>query len=237
MIASTIVLEIVVAAENNENLPSTSGIHDLVFVTQAGESMRYSLSLPAHIPYDGTQGIALVLHYGGQPAGFYGRALLEQLMQPAFADLDVVMVAPVSMGGDWATSANERAVLELLTMVEQGYATNRARRFITGYSMGGVGTWHMVSQHPEHFSAAISVSGFKRIPEKSCKTPIYALHSRADSIFDYQQLEDLVDSLVANDCNAKVDFIDGIDHYNIPAFAPLLEGTVPWLQEIWGGAK
>ena len=225
------------AANKSENLPSNAGIHDLVFTTQAGESMRYSLSLPAHIPRNGTQGIALVLHYGGQPVGFYGRSLLEQLIQPAFAAFDVVMVAPVSMGGDWTTSANERAVLELLAMVEQNYSTDLRRRLITGYSMGGVGTWHMIAQHPGHFAAAISVSGFKTTPQKQCRTPIYAVHSRADSVFEYKQLEDLIDSLVADGCNAKVDFIDGIDHYNIPAFAPLLEGTVPWLREIWENTR
>lgn len=137
MIASITSLEIAVAAENSKNLPSVSGIHDLVLATQAGESMRYSLSLPTQIPRDGSQSIALVLHYGGQPSGFYGRALLEQLIEPAFAALDVVMVAPVSMGGDWTTSANELAVLELLAMIERSYSTDRTRRLITGYSMGG----------------------------------------------------------------------------------------------------
>jgi len=216
------------------NLPSVSGMHDLVFTTQAGESMRYTLFIPSQIPRDGTQGLALVLHYGGQPSGFYGRALLEQLFLPTYSMLGAVMVAPVSMGGDWSSLANEQAVLELFAMIETSYNTDFARRLITGYSMGGVGTWHIISRHPEYFSAAIPISGFRCIPDKICDTPIFALHSRADSIFDFKQLEDLIDSLVSNGCNAKVDFIDDIGHYNIPAFAPLLERTIPWLDRIWG---
>lgn len=230
-------MEIEVTVEENINLPSVSGMHDLVFTTQAGASMRYTLFLPPQIPRDGTQGLALVLHYGGQPSGFYGRALLEQLFLPTYSKLEAVMIAPVSMGGDWSIVANEQAVLELFAMIETSYNTDFTKRLITGYSLGGVGTWHMISRHPEYFAAAIPISGFRFIPEKSCDTPIFALHSRADSIFDFKQLEDLIDSLVSNGCNAKVDFIDDIDHYNIPAFAPLLERTIPWLDRIWEDAR
>ena len=213
-------LDTAVAAETRVDLPSATGIHDLIFETATGEAMRYSLALPTQTPRDGTQVLVLVLHYGGQPSGFYGHPLLEQLIQPALTTLNAVLVAPVSLDGDWSTAANERAVLELFAMIERSYSTDPARRLITGYSMGGAGTWHMVAQYPGHFSAAVAISGFKPIAVPSCKTPIYALLSRADSIFDPDQLQGLIDELIAAGCKAKVDFIDDIDHYNIPAFAP-----------------
>lgn len=226
-----------VSANNHVDLPSTAGIHDLIFTTDADEAMRYSLSLPSQTPRDGTQVLALVLHYGGQPAGFYGHPLVQQLIQPALAALNAIMVAPVSLGGDWTSARNEHAVLELFAMIERSYGTDPTRRLITGYSMGGAGTWHMIAQHPDHFSAAVAISGFKPILDSSCKTPIYALMSRADTIFDPVELQGQIDSLAAAGRNAKVDFIDDIDHYNIPAFAPLLERTVPWLQALWGDVR
>lgn len=227
-------VDIAVAGENPVGLPSTTGIHDLVFETSAGDSMRYSLYLPAKTPSDGTQVLALVLHYGGQASGFYGHPLLVQLIQPAWDALNAIMVAPVSLGGDWSAANNERATLELFAMIEQNYATNSSRRLITGYSMGGAGTWHIVEQHPGHFSAAVAISGFKPIEAANCKTPIFTLLSRADSIFDSEQLSSLVERMVAAGCDAKADFIDDVDHFNMPAFAPLLTGTIPWLRKIWG---
>lgn len=227
------ILEPAVAENDAPEMPSAAGLHDLVFTTEAAQAMRYSLSLPASTPRNGTQPLVLALHYGGQATGFYGRALIEQLIQPALADLEAVIVAPVTLGGDWSNVDNERALMELLTDLEQTYATDPARRLITGYSMGGAGTWHMLARQPDRFSAAIPISGFKNIEAGSCKTPVYALHSRADSIFDAEALSELIASLAAAGCEAQVEFVDGVDHYNIPAFAPLLEKTVPWLRDLW----
>jgi hypothetical protein len=60
------------------------------------------------------------------------------------------------------------------------------------------------------------------------------LHSRADSIFDAERLQTEIDKLDGAGCKVRVDFIDGIDHYNIPAFAPMLKNTLPWLLDVWG---
>lgn len=213
-------------------MPTVAGIHDLTRETASG-SMRYSLYLPEDNPADGSRALVLVLHYGGQPVGFYGRPLIEQLILPAFGALNPVIVAPVSMSGDWTNPQNEQAVMSLLETLEQTYATDPCRRVISGYSMGSVGTWHMVAQHGSYFSAAISVSGFKSIDPRNCKTPIYALHSRIDSIFNADQLSAEIDELVAAGCDAQVDFIDGVDHFDIPAFAPLVKTTLPWLMDLW----
>lgn len=224
----------VLAVEPSAKMPFDVGIHDLRFATGSGKLMRYSLSLPALMPRDGTQALALVLHYGGQATGYYGRSLLEQLLERALAALAVVMVAPVTMGGEWTDSGNEHAVLELLAMIERVYATDPARRLITGYSMGGAGTWNLIAQHAHHFSAAIPISGFQRIEPDRCKTPLYALHSNDDSIFDPDQLRQLIDGLASSGCEVQVAFVDGVDHFDVPAFALLLGETVPWLRRVWG---
>lgn len=213
-------------------IPVESGTHDLTVETQSG-TLRYSLHLPDSISRDGSQPLILVLHYGGPPSGFYGRPLIEQLILPALGDLNAVMVAPVTLGGDWTNPQNEAAVFDLMSALETGYSTDPSRRLITGYSMGGMGTWHFIARHQDYFSAAISISGFTAMDPSACQTPIYALHSRADSIFDAENLQTEIDKLVAAGCDARVDFIDGVDHFNIPAFAPMLKGTLQWVQQLW----
>jgi predicted peptidase len=158
------------------------------------------------------------------------------LVGPALAPLEAVMIAPVTLGGDWSNADNERAVLEILAEVERVYVTDPRRRVITGYSMGGAGTWIMLERHAGYFSAAIPISGFKPIAPDRCTIPLYALHSNADSIFDADELRGLIDAFQSAGCAARAEFIDHVDHFNIPAFAPLLERTVPWLREVWARA-
>jgi len=227
---------VALAAQKITGMPSDTGIHDLSFATGSGDTMRYSLSLPATMPRDGTQALVVVLHYGGPPSEFYGRPLIEQLVGPALAALNAVMIAPVTLDGDWSNADNDRAVLEILAEVERVYVTDPRRRVITGYSMGGAGTWLMLARHPGYFSAAIPISGFKTIAPDSCTTPLYALHSNADSIFDADELRGLIDVLQSAGCEARAEFIDDVDHFDIAAFAPLLERTVPWLRELWARA-
>lgn len=213
-------------------MPETSGIYDRTLKLDDGQTLRYTLSVPATLPRDGTQLLVLVLHYGGPPSGFYGRPLIEQLVAPALAELDAIYVAPVTLGGDWTNPDNERAVFALYDELEATYATDRRARVITGYSMGGVGTWHFISARPDYFMAAIPISGFKHVTEPACVTPIYAVHSTADSIFDAATLRSLIATHKAAGCDARAEFIDGVDHFNLAAFAPLIKNTVPWLRDI-----
>jgi predicted peptidase len=227
-----IIFGITMATPTAAELPESTGIHDLTYSADNGHAVRYSLRLPASLPRDQSQALILVLHYGGEPSGFYGRPLIEQLIEPAIGGLDAIMVAPVAIGGNWKREENESAVMDLVDALERGYATNPRRRVITGYSMGGVGTWHFIERRPGYFSAAIPVSGFTAAAP-GCATPIYALHSSIDSIFNAAQLQELIDAQRAAGCDARVDYVEGIDHFNIPAFVPYLTRVVPWIRETW----
>ena len=45
------------------------------------------------------------------------------------------------------------------------------RRVITGYSLGGAGTWFMLERHADLFAAAIPVSGMRPFNPPTCSTP------------------------------------------------------------------
>jgi poly(3-hydroxybutyrate) depolymerase len=213
-------------------MPETAGTYDRTVKLDDGQTLSYTLTLPPALPRDGSQLLVLVLHYGGPPSGFYGRPLIEQLVAPALAELDAIFVAPVTLGGDWTNRANERAVFALYDELEATYATDRTARVVTGYSMGGVGTWHFISARPDYFMAAIPISGFKPIAESACHTPVYAVHSTADTIFDAAKLRTMIGAHKAAGCDVEAEFIDGVDHFNLPAFGPLIKNTVPWLRDI-----
>lgn len=224
--------EAVMAVSATTPMPETAGTYDQTMTLEDGRTLRYTLSLPATPPRDGSQMLVLVLHYGGPPSGFYGRPLIEQLIGPALADLGAIFIAPVTLGGDWTQADNEAAVFALYEELERAYVTDPDARVITGYSMGAVGTWHFITARPDYFMAAVPVSGFKPVPASACATPVYAVHSRADAIFDADQLATMIDAHRAAGCRIEADFIDGVDHFDLAAFGPSIRNCVPWLGEI-----
>ena len=232
MMISPTCAEPVMAVTSTSPMPATAGTYDRTATLDDGRTLSYTLSLPAAPPRDGSQMLVLVLHYGGPPSGFYGRPLVEQLMGPALAGLGAIFVAPVSLGGDWTSADNEAAVFGLYDELEHAYATDHTARVITGYSMGAVGTWHFITARPDYFMAALAVSGFKPTPASACRTPVYAIHSTADAIFDAAGLRTMIEAHAAAGCDVQADFIEGVDHFDLAAFGPSIRNSVPWLRDI-----
>ena len=210
---------------------SSPGVHDLVFTTSSGAQVNYSLGVPASL--DSHTPLLLVLHYAGQPTAYYGRPLLESLVGPALASLAPVMIAPTSLGGDWSNENNQNAVFELIDAIESQYETNPNRRVVTGYSMGGIGSWLFQGLKPAYFSAAIPIAGYREIPAEKCLTPISVLLSKDDGLFATEKLNTLVNTLVEAGCEVKQTMIDGVDHYNIVGYSEVLKAQADWLRAIW----
>src|SRR5258706_8113115 len=164
-----------------EKIPVRSpGIHDEVLPLRDGPKIHYAISVPrgyhgAPVP------LILALHFGGNPEGA-GHSMLEILIQPALGELDALIVAPDSVGGGWSTAANEQAVNTLLAAVEKSYAIDQKKVIVTGYSMGGAGTWYWGNKYPDRFSAAVPVSGTPTPDGATWRLPVFAVHSRADQV-------------------------------------------------------
>src|SRR5215813_1550502 len=129
---------------------SAQTIHDEVLSQQDGASVHYAISVPRDYHREPVP-LILALHFGGDPRGA-GHAMLQILIQPALGTLGAVIVAPDSLGGGWSTAANERAVNELLAAVEKKYTIDSTKVIVTGFSMGGQGTWYWGDKYPDRFS-------------------------------------------------------------------------------------
>ena len=82
----------------------------------------------------------------------------------------------------------KHAVLSLLAMlatVDKKYNTDTKRRYISGISYGGFGTWYMASKHPELFAAAAPVVAWGHPdlmpPIAQAKTPLWVFAAGRDS--------------------------------------------------------
>ena len=174
-------------------------------VTQAGD-MHYLAYRPKDYP--GTNGqrwpVFLFLHGAGergtdiQLAAVHGP--LKRVKQGE--DFPFIIVAPQCATG---TLWENEPLLQLLNHVEQKFAVDTNRVYLTGISMGGYGTWRLGLQYPERFAAIVPICGGGNMIDVILGTwdkgatlkrlPIWAFHGAKDSVVPPDESERLVAQL------------------------------------------
>ena len=203
----------------------------------SGETLRYSVYLPEG--YDGKKEhpFILSLHFGGRVTPFYGGGMVEMLVAPAFEELEPIIVAPDSLQGGWNSEINQVAMTELLEQAKQEYPIDRAKTLVTGFSMGGHGTWVVASQFQDFFKAAIPVAGRGLEEDVRQKTkwtiPMYVIHSKADKIVPLGPTEKFVEKVREQGADVTFVKVDDLPHFQTYRFAEPLKASIGWLEETW----
>src|SRR5262245_6908386 len=105
-----------------------------------------------------------------------------------------VLVSPqVPTGGRWNADELARLVDELTNT----YRIDRQRLYGTGLSMGGAGTWSLVSAYPGKFAAAMPLCGRGDLEalEKLANTPIWVLVGAKDREQTVQNCQEMATAL------------------------------------------
>jgi predicted peptidase len=203
---------------------------------RAGEpAIGYTIAIPPNYSPVTPVPLILALHFGvgGGDATGAGGDVLQGLVGPALAELGAIIVAPDSLRGNWSTPENERAVNALLDMVIEQYAIDKKRVVVTGYSMGGTGSWHFAEKFPERFSAAIPVASRPPASPSEWHLPVLAIHSDADQVAPFAPVAARIEELQKSGVNAKMIALGGITHYQVPRFRSALHQAIPWLRGVW----
>ena len=222
------------ASGSPQAYPSTPGMYNLT--TQAdGQTVYYTLRIPAGYNGDTALPVILCLHFGGQPTEFYGGRFLGLIPLPGFGSLSAILVAPTAHQRGWATPTGEAAAFAALAEVEQHLTVDTRRRVVMGYSMGGSGTWHMAAKFRQHFVAAIPIAGTPRQTEleKLRDLPLYVIHSEADRIVPIDDDTKAVERLQA--MRAPVEFarLPSGDHFEYRLVIAELRNVCTWLETVW----
>lgn len=194
--------------------------------------VRYVISVPKDYSPAKPVPFVLALHYGGSPNGA-AQGLMLALVQPALAELGAVILAPESLGGGWDTANNQRAVNTLMEAVQASYRIDARKMAVTGFSMGGTGTWSVVNRYPERFSAAIPVAGMPPASMGQWRTPVFAVHSRNDEVMPIGPTEARIKELQNAGVRAELVVLSGISHHETNRFVDGLKRAVPWLKQAW----
>jgi predicted peptidase len=178
--------------------------------------------------------LVVALHYSGEVTPHYGSGLIDGLVEPGLGELGAILVAPDALGGgDWTTSKNEHAVEWLTRSIVLSYAVDPKKVAVTGYSMGGDGTWFIGGRHQDLFTAAIPVEGEPPEKDVEWQIPVYVIHSTDDEIIPFGPVEEHIKRLKDQGVSVELNVVKGLTHYDTAAFAEPLQKAVPWLQAVW----
>ena len=213
-----------------------AGIHEQIFTRR---NQRYTIAIPAGYTDDKPAPLVLALHYAGPVTPFYGEGILAGLVEPGLRELGAIIVAPDCQLGDWANPDSELEVIELLKYLQDHYAIDARKTLITGYSLGGIGTWYLAARHQDKFAAAIPMAGWPQpdSAEVEWKIPLYVIHSRADQVVPFDQTEQVVRQLKERGAAVQFVLLEGITHYETEYFVAPLQAAAPWIRKVWASAK
>ena len=210
-------------------------VHDKSMASKSGEEILYTISIPPNYDPQTPTLLVVVLHFGGEVTPHYAREILEMLMITGLSDLNVILVAPDSIAGPWTNQKNENMVLELMDNVCETYNIDRNRTLLTGFSMGGHGTWYIGSRNQDRFSALIPIAGSPGVEDDvTWTTPVYAIHSKADTVVPIQATKEYVAAQKElGNQNIELAVIENVPHFQTSGFSTALRNAAPWVLEIW----
>jgi len=194
--------------------------------------IEYGLSIP-EIPQDKTVPLVLALHFsGGQ-----GLPFLEGFTLFGLANLDAIIISPTVPGAsNWSAIANTAMLTELVELAVRDWPVDPKKVVVMGYSMGGYGTWSLLSSSPELFSAAIPIASSPKswLETISTEVPIYAIHSELDKQIPLSEVESEVLTLQNRGVDIELVVAKNIDHYDSDILATYLYDTMDWLKyTVW----
>src|SRR5262245_24063449 len=133
---------------------------------------------------------------GGNAAGTRSWVTSEaQARHPAF-----VIAPQLPAGSQWdrrgadGLSPYAELLLELLGNLSREFAIDRDRIYLTGQSLGGLGTWDLITKRPELFAAAVPLCG-AGTPSRAMALrdmPIWVFHGAGDDVVPVSSSREMV---------------------------------------------
>jgi predicted peptidase len=200
-----------------------TGFVDKTFKNADGATSPYVVFVPKD--YDGTKEypIILFLHGAGETknpkATKEGKMPVEVGIGPAIKKREksfpFIVVIPRAEGFGWgADSANAKRALAMLDEVMKEYKVDAKRQYLTGLSMGGMGTWSIAMAHPDRFAAIAPICGRGDTSkaEKIKDLPCWCFHGDADTAVKVEGSRDLIEAIKKAGGKPKYTEYPGVGH-------------------------
>lgn len=190
-------------AQAADELPQ--GFHERV-LKEDGEKHEYVVFVPNDYTPDRRWPLILFLHGAGE-RGDDNRLQLQVGLGPFVKERAetfpyIVVFPQADKEGrrvtDWyADNPDGQRALQILEAVENEYNVNPDRRILTGWSMGGYGTWSLAAATPDKWAGIVPISGGGKTDwaEKLTDVPVWAFHGAEDKIVPVKESRAMVEAV------------------------------------------
>lgn len=195
--------------------PEKPGQQAKLFEKEIKVQIRYEylLSLPENYKSQKEWPLVLFLHGSGECG-----TELEKVKKngpPKYADekpYPFILVSPQCPGESWDIPALDALVDDLI----KEYRADKSRVYVTGLSLGGGATWHLIAHSPEKFAAAVPVCGWNPRPKTASKIkdiPLWIFHGDQDKAVPVNHSKRMIDALKPlNGAEIKFTLYPGVGH-------------------------
>ena len=224
---------------------------------EGGDTMPYRLLLPKNYDASKSYPLILFLHGSGERGNnneaqlVHGSSLfLKDSIRKKYSA--IVVFPQCDANGRWSSldikvksentknilyspQTNEptramKLLLGLIKSLEKNYKINSKRRYVGGLSLGGMGTFELVSRMPNYFAAAFPICGGSDPQEakKMINTRWWIFHGAKDNVVLPDASRIMVTALKKAGAKVKFTLYPNANHNSWdPAFAE--KDLLPWL--------
>ncbi len=198
--------------------------------TQNGIQLPYRMYLPENYVSSKKYPVLIFLHSLGEVGNDNTvPAIIAKKMFKYNADLvsQAFILCPQSNEW-WNLNGTLSSVLHLLDEIKRTYSCDSNRIYVTGISMGGCGTWDLLSEHGDVFAAGMPMCGWGDVSKGDAlkDVPIRIYHSADDNTVPISKSKDMYNAIInAGGLKANLFELDGLGHdltdyvfYNRDAF-------------------
>ena len=214
-------------------VPLEPGLHNTTIEVEDVGTVTFGILIPRDYDPSEPRPLVLALHPGGSPGPGYGMQFLRGVVGPALQDWGAIVVSPDAPDRSWANETSERGVIALLDDVMEKYAIDRNRILVTGFSMGGRGTWYMASRYPDLFTAAVPMAARSdgHDAEQVGDMPVFIIHARQDQVVPFRPAEQLAQEMDERGQTVSFLPLDDVGHFQMGAEPLRVAGE--WIVERW----
>lgn len=176
----------------------TDGEFERNFSTTISKTIgyRYHLYIPNIDRPEKGFPLLLFLHGAGERGSDIELVKIHGLnnMLETLNPMPCIVISPQVPDGAWWDSEILDALIDHIL---ETYPIDSNRIYVTGLSMGGYGTWDVITKYPERFAAAIPICGGGNwlLADKARNVPVWAFHGDADTVIPIDRSVEMVEAL------------------------------------------
>lgn len=226
------------------------------FTSKQGEVLPYRILYPKAYDSNKKYPLVLFLHGGGERGDDNEKQLVHGVkvfLDPEYREqFPAIVIAPqcpadsywasvkfertkypleMDFNFDYDITTGLRLAMELTRSVIKQEAVDKKRVYITGLSMGGMGTLEAIWRFPKRFAAAVAVCGGADVDayrKKHAKIPIRLYHGEVDGVIAVDHSRAMFAKLQALGAEVAYKEYPGVNH-NSWENAYAETDLLPWL--------